>query len=62
MQKLMRKFEFGKTAGADGLPLDPRQIAKQSEGPVEMLKRMLPSCKIASDDRGLVAWLSRNGK
>jgi hypothetical protein len=58
MRKWTCKFEFGKTVGADGLPFDPRQIAKQSAGPIEMLKNFFRDRPAAVGDREALRFLN----
>jgi hypothetical protein len=62
MQKLMRRYEFGKTVGADGLPLDPRQIGKQSERPIDMIKSYLRHPAAVGDREAMIFLIERAGK
>jgi hypothetical protein len=57
MQKLMRRYEFGRMAKADGTPLQPADIAKQAEGPIAMLKNYLRH-PAAVGDRETMIFLS----
>jgi hypothetical protein len=57
MQKILRRFEVGKTVkavGADFVPLDPREVRKAELGPIEMLKHYLARPSAVGDREMLI--------
>jgi hypothetical protein len=62
MQKLMRRYEFGRMAKADGTPLHPADLAKQTKGPIEMLKHYLRHPAAVGDRETMIFMLERAGR
>jgi hypothetical protein len=62
MEKLMRRIEFGKSVGADGAPLDLREVRKAEAPAITMLRAHLQH-PAAVGDRELLCFLtSRAGR
>ncbi len=51
----LRGVEFGRTATADGRPLDPREIRKSEEAPLDVIRRALRA-SAAEGDQAFLRW------
>ena len=62
MRKLMQKIAFGKTIGANGVPLDPRDVRKAEAPAITMLKSYLAHPAAIGDREMLCFLVERAGR